>query len=97
MKADEAGYAEFAYKLGAAYWYDYGTIGEDKQPVYTSMVQPATNWFSQVKEVKESNGKTNAAEYNNAQIYAKIGSYYNKYLQILGRVPADRCRWKRNR
>lgn len=78
MKADEAGYAEFAYKLGAAYWYDYGTIGEDKQPVYTSMVQPATNWFSQVKEVKESNGKTNAAEYNNAQIYAKIGSYYNK-------------------
>ena len=78
MKADETGYAEFAYKLGAAYWYDYGTIGADGQAEYTTMTQPATSWFSQVKEVKESNGKTNAAEYNNAQIYAKIGGYYNK-------------------
>lgn len=78
MKADEVGYAEFSYKLGAAYWYDYGKITEDGDIEYTSMVQQATNWFSQVKEVKEDNGKTNAAEYNNAQIYAKIGGYYNK-------------------
>lgn len=78
MKADEVGYAEFAYKLGAAYWYDYGKALDDGKIEYTSMVQQATNWFSQVKEVKQSNGKTNAAEYNNAQIYAKIGGYYTK-------------------
>lgn len=77
MKADKRGFSDFAYKLGAAYWYDYGKVTEHGIE-YTSMIQQASNWFLQVEQVEEGNGRTNAAEYNNAQIYAKIGSYYTK-------------------
>lgn len=75
MKADKVHFAEFAYKMGAAYWYDYGKYNGDT-PEYNNMIPQATSWFNQVELVKEENGKTNNAEYNNAQIYAKIGAYY---------------------
>lgn len=77
MKADQVNFANFAYKMGAAYWYNYGKIN-DGVAVYSGMIPQATSWFNQVELVKEENGKTNKAEYNNAQIYAKIGTYYAK-------------------
>lgn len=77
MKADQVNFANFAYKMGAAYWYNYGKI-TDGVAEYNGMIPQATSWFNQVELVKEENGKTNKAEYNNAQIYAKIGTYYAK-------------------
>lgn len=77
MKADQVNFANFAYKMGAAYWYNYGKIN-DGVAEYSGMIPQATSWFNQVELVKEENGKTNKAEYNNAQIYAKIGTYYAK-------------------
>ena len=77
MKADQVNFANFAYKMGAAYWYNYGKI-TDGVAEYNVMIPQATSWFNQVELVKEENGKTNKAEYNNAQIYAKIGTYYAK-------------------
>lgn len=77
MKADQVNFANFAYKMGAAYWYNYGKIN-DGVAGYSGMIPQATSWFNQVELVKEENGKTNKAEYNNAQIYAKIGTYYAK-------------------
>lgn len=77
MKADQVNFANFAYKMGAAYWYNYGKIN-DGVAEYSGMIPQATSWFNQVGLVKEENGKTNKAEYNNAQIYAKIGTYYAK-------------------
>ena len=77
MKADQVNFANFVYKMGAAYWYNYGKI-TDGVAEYNGMIPQATSWFNQVELVKEENGKTNKAEYNNAQIYAKIGTYYAK-------------------
>lgn len=77
MKADQVNFANFAYKMGAAYWYNYGKINYGVAE-YSGMIPQATSWFNQVELVKEENGKTNKAEYNNAQIYAKIGTYYAK-------------------
>ena len=77
MKADQVNFANFAYKMGAAYWYNYGKI-TDGVAEYNGMIPQATSWFNQVELVKEENGKTNKAEYNNAQTYAKIGTYYAK-------------------
>ncbi|MBR6221953.1 MAG: serine/threonine protein kinase [Lachnospiraceae bacterium] len=81
MEADAAGFADFAYKLGAAYWYDYGTM-ENGEPVFKSQKQQATNWFKAVKEVTAPDGSTNYREFNNAQTYAKIGDYYEKLEQV---------------
>ncbi len=69
MQADSYGFADFAYNMGAAYWYDYSTDGS----TYTSMISQATNWFSQVKEA-EKDGVSNRAQYNNAMIYKEIGT-----------------------
>ncbi len=79
MEADGAGFAEFAYKLGAAYWYEYGTKNGESIS-YTSQKAQATSWFKVVKLV-EDDTQSNAKNYNNAQIYSKIGDYYEKLGQ----------------
>lgn len=77
MKADKMNFAEFAYDMGAAYWYKYGKISNGNVQ-YENMIPQATSWFNQVELVKDEDGKTNNEEYNNAQIYSNIGSYYGK-------------------
>lgn len=98
IKADRTGYAQLAYDLGAAYWYEYSN--DDR--TYTPMLTQATQWFSQVEEIK-NDGAGNSAQYHNAQIYEKIGQnrallnqkadqmgdtgtsfaeYWNGYLQL---------------
>ncbi len=69
MKSDDMGYADFSYRMGAAYWYAYSNDGVD----YTCMVRQATQWFSQVEEVVQD-GASNSAEYKNALIYTEIGT-----------------------
>ncbi len=69
MKADKAGFADFAYNMGAAFWYEYSNDGVD----YTSMIPQATQWFSQVEEV-EKDGVSNSAQYHNAMTYKDIGT-----------------------
>lgn len=76
MKADKAGYADFAYNMGAAYWYEYSNDGEN----YTSMIPQATQWFSQVEEVEEK-GVSNRAKYQNAMTYKDIGNNRSKLNQ----------------
>ncbi len=73
MKADEINFAEFAYNMGAAYWYEYGKF-EGDEAVYNSMIPQATSWFNQVELVKEKNGKSNNAEYNNAKTTLSLSS-----------------------
>lgn len=68
MKADEAGFADFAYNMGAAYWYEYSNDNE----TYTPMITQATQWFSQVNEVTVD-GISNSARYHNAMTYKEIG------------------------
>lgn len=79
MEQDAKGFAEFAYKLGAAYWYEYGTKSGDAVS-YTSQKAQATSWFKAVKLI-ETSKENNAKNYNNAQIYSKIGDYYEKLNQ----------------
>ncbi len=79
MEQDAKGFAEFAYKLGAAYWYEYGTKSGDAV-LYTSQKAQATSWFKAVKLI-ETSKENNAKNYNNAQIYSKIGDYYEKLNQ----------------
>lgn len=68
MKADAAGFADFAYNMGAAYWYEYS----NNDSTYTPMITQATQWFSQVEEVKVGD-VSNSAKYKNAMTYKKIG------------------------
>lgn len=69
MKADEAGFADFAYNMGAAYWYEYS----NDDTTYTPMITQATQWFSQVNEVTVD-GVGNSAKYQNAITYREIGN-----------------------
>ena len=71
------GYAEFAYDVAIAYWYDYGSSSADVVGQSTL----ATRWFAKVTKLKDG---TNSVQYNTAQIYVKIGNYYNE-LGIIAR------------
>lgn len=71
------GYAEFAYDVAIAYWYDYGSSSEDVVGQSTL----ATRWFAKVTKLKDG---TNSVQYNTAQIYVKIGNYYNE-LGVIAR------------
>lgn len=71
------GYAEFSYDVAIAYWYDYGNSSADVVGQSTL----ATRWFAKVTKLKDG---TNSVQYNTAQIYVKIGNYYNE-LGIIAR------------
>lgn len=71
------GYAEFAYDVAIAYWYDYGSSSADVVGQSTL----ATRWFAKVTKLKDG---TNSVQYNTAQIYVKIGNYYNE-LGVIAR------------
>lgn len=74
-----AGYAEFAYNMAVAYWYNYGS-SRDNISGQRSM---ASRWFKKVNYVENYKGRANnLVEYDNAVIYSKIGEYYDR----LGRV-----------
>lgn len=71
LQGNASGYAKFAYEMGKAYWYNYGS--SDSEVV--GQVTLATRWFNKVQLLKD---KSNNNEYENAKIYAKIGDYYTK-------------------
>lgn len=73
-----AGYAEFAYQMGKAYWYSYGDSNED----VVGQAALGTRWFAKVEKLKDG---SNSVKYSSAQIYVKIGSYYNQ-LDLVDRA-----------
>lgn len=69
--ANSKGYAEFAYEMGKAYWYNYGTSNDD----VVGQAKLGTRWFEKVPDLKDG---SNSVQYNSAQIYVKIGGYFEK-------------------
>ena len=80
MTEDEVNYVEFAYQMGVAYWYEYGELDEDGDAHALApgkAISQAASWFNKVYYVEDENGQANNLEVNNAEIYARIGSYYS--------------------
>lgn len=75
LAGNAEGYAEFAYQMGKAYWYNYGNSEEDA----VGQATLGTRWFNKVTQLK--NG-SNTVKYNSAQIYVKIGSYYDQLSRV---------------
>lgn len=71
LQTNVSGYSEFAYEMGKAYWYNYGST--DSEAIGQASL--ATRWFGKVELLKDESNKN---EYENAKIYAKIGEYYAK-------------------
>lgn len=71
FSTNSKGYAEFAYEMGKAYWYNYGTSNED----VVGQAKLGTRWFEKVTKLKDG---SNSVQYNSAQIYVKIGGYFEK-------------------
>lgn len=72
---NEAEYSQFAYDVAMDYWYYYGSIEEGKI-INTREYQVAGRWFKKVS-LYNKNNKECIKEYNNAQVYSKMGSYYS--------------------
>ena len=73
--SNSEGYAEFAYQMGKAYWYNYGSSDQD----VVGQAMLGTRWFNKVTQLK--NG-SNTVKYNSSQIYVKIGSYYDQLSRV---------------
>lgn len=71
FSTNSKGYSEFAYEMGKAYWYNYGTSNED----VVGQAKLGTRWFEKVTKLKDG---SNSVQYNSAQIYVKIGGYFEK-------------------
>ncbi len=68
---NQSGYADFSYQMGKAYWYSYGNSNDD----VVCQATLGTRWFAKVEKLKDG---SNSVQYNSAQIYVKIGGYYNQ-------------------
>jgi serine/threonine-protein kinase len=64
--------------MGKAYWYNYGSSDTD----VVGQVTLGTRWFDKVALLKDG---SNSVQYNSAQIYVTIGSYYNE-LNLVDRA-----------
>lgn len=92
LKTNQAGYAQFAYKLAMDYWYFYGTVDEGGAISYsTNAREKATQWFGRVELVNNYGGKgvTNQNEYATSQVYQKIGSYQSRLNSGQGNIAGD--------
>jgi len=73
--ANEKGYAEFAYQLGKAYWYNYGTSSSDA----VGQASLGARWFEKVTKLDDG---SNGTQYNTSQIYSKIGKYFDDLKKL---------------
>lgn len=73
-------YNSFAYEIAMAYWYNYGTINGD-EVLYQREYNIALRWFSKISK-PEDDDSIAQKEFNNAQIYSQIGSYYSDIGKI---------------
>lgn len=92
LKTNEAGYAQFAYKLAMDYWYFYGTVNDLGDISYSkNAVEKATQWFERVKLVNNYSGRgvSNQNEYDTSQVYKKIGSYQSRLSSGQGNIAGD--------